>query len=197
MIFRLGVTGGIGSGKSTVCKVFNVLGIPVFSADDEGRDIMHTDPELKKNLNELIGEDLYASGKLDREKLASIIFNNRSVLDKVNKMVHPRVLNKYNEWCDKQSSDYVIFEAAVLFEGRAEEHVDKILAVIAPLEERIKRVMERNKVSREQVMERVDNQISEKEMIKRSDFVINNADEKMIIPEVLGIHNKILHDLKK
>ncbi len=197
MIFRLGVTGGIGSGKSTVCKTFNVLGIPVFSADEEGRIIMDTDTRLRADLNNLIGEDLYASGQLDRVRLASMIFNDNNLLDSVNSLVHPLVFNKYNEWCRQQYSDYVIFEAAILFEAGAEEYVDMILAVIAPLEERVKRVMERNRMSREQVMERVKNQISDEEMIDRSDFHINNSDNEMIIPAVLEIHNRILLDINK
>ncbi len=197
MIFRLGVTGGIGSGKSTVCKTFNILGIPVFSADEEGRIIMDTDTRLREDLNNLIGEDLYASGELDRVRLASMIFNDNNLLDSVNRLVHPLVFNKYREWCRQQYSDYVIFEAAILFEAGAEEYVDMILAVIAPLEERVKRVMERNRMSREQVMERVKNQISDEEMIERSDFHINNSDNEMIIPAVLEIHNRILLDINK
>jgi len=197
MIFRLGVTGGIGSGKSTVCKTFNVLGIPVFSADEEGRIITDSDPELRDSLNELIGEDMFASGQLDREKLASLIFNDSELLSRVNMLVHPRVLNKYNDWCSRQTSHYIIFEAAILFEAGAEQKVDMTLAVTAPLEERVKRVMERNKMSREQVMERVNNQISDDEIIRRSDFHINNADNEMIIPRVLDIHQKILNHLNK
>lgn len=197
MIFRLGITGGIGSGKTTVCKTFKVLGVPVFSADEEGRVIMDTNTRLKKDLNKLVEEDLYTSGELDRRRLASIIFNDSEMLNKVNNLVHPLVFESYRKWCMQQKSDYVIFESAILFEAEAEEHVDKILAVIAPLEERVKRVMERNKMSRQQVMERVQNQISDDEMIKRSDYQVNNADTEMIIPQVLEIHKEILHYLNK
>lgn len=197
MIFRLGVTGGIGSGKSTVCKIFDVLGIPVFSADDEGRIIMDTNRELINDLNKLIGENLYASGKLDRNKLASVIFNDNSMLKRVNSLVHPLIFSRYQEWCKQQDADYVILEAAILFGAGAEKHVDKILTVTAPLEERINRVMERNLMSREQVMERVKNQMPEDEMVKRSDFIINNSENVMIIPEVINIHTSILEYLKK
>ncbi|MFO7850883.1 MAG: dephospho-CoA kinase [Bacteroidota bacterium] len=197
MIFRLGVTGGIGSGKTTVCKTFKVLGVPVFSADEEGRVIMDKNTRLKEDLNKLVEEDLYVSGELDRRRLASIIFNDSEMLSKVNKLVHPLVFESYRKWREQQQSDYVIFESAILFEAEAEEHVDKILAVVAPLEERVQRVMERNKMSRQQVMERVQNQISDEEMIKRSDYQINNADAVMIIPQVLEIHKDILHYLNK
>lgn len=196
MIFSLGVTGGIGSGKSTVCRIFKVLGVPVFSADDEAREIMDNRKILRHELEDITGADLYASGKLDREKMASIIFNDDKILKKVNRLVHPLVLDSYDQWCRRQSSDYVIFEAAILFESGAEEHVDRILAVTAPLEERIQRVMERNRMSREQVMERVTNQIRDEEMIIRSDYRVDNSDDSMIIQKVLDIHVDILLQLK-
>lgn len=197
MIFRLCITGGIGSGKSTVCRVFNVLGVPVFSADEEARTIMDTDPGLKKDLEELAGCDLYAGGQLDRKKLASLIFNDKGLLDRVNALVHPRVISRYLEWCGEQPADYVIFETAILFESGAEKYVDKILAVAAPLEERIERVMGRNRMSRDQVMERVKNQMSEEEILKRSDYIIDNSEDIMIIPQVMNIHKLILNFLKK
>jgi len=197
MIFRLGITGGIGSGKSTVCKVFNVLGVPVFSADDEGRIIMETDPELKKDLEKIAGCELYAEGMLDRKKLASLIFNDKELLSRVNALVHPKVFSRYLEWCEEQVADYVIFETAILFETGAEKYVDKTVAVTAPLEQRVQRVMGRNLMSREQVMERVKNQMSEKEILERSDFNIDNAEDIMIIPQVMDIHNRILQFLNK
>ncbi|MBS0010218.1 MAG: dephospho-CoA kinase [Bacteroidales bacterium] len=196
MIFRLGVTGGIGSGKSTVCKTFAVLGVPVFSADEAGREIMDTDPGLRHELNIMVGEDLYATGELDRTKLASIIFNDIHMLQRVNRLVHPYVYEMYKQWYESQDADYVIFEAAILLEAGAEKKVDRVLAVTAPLEERISRVMERNNMSRQQVMERVKNQISDEEMIERSDFHINNSDKAMIIPEIIIIHKSILDYLK-
>ncbi|MGM0464300.1 MAG: dephospho-CoA kinase [Bacteroidota bacterium] len=197
MIFRLGVTGGIGSGKSTVCKIFKVLGIPVFSADDEARIIMDNKKMIRAELKNIIGTDLYASGELDRSKMASIIFNDDNLLNKVNNLVHPLVFDRYDNWCRQQDADYVIFEAAILFESGADKHVDRILAVTATREERINRVMERNKMSREQVMERISKQMEEDEMIKRSDYRVNNSDDSMIIKKVLDIHRDILSDLKK
>lgn len=197
MIFRLGVTGGIGSGKSTVCRIFKVLGIPVFSADDEARIIMDNNKMIRAELKNIIGTDLYASGELDRNKLASLIFNDDNLLSRVNSLVHPLVFERYYDWCRQQDADYVIFEAAILFESGAHKHVDRILAVTAPQEERIKRVMERNKMSREQVMDRINKQMEEDEMVKRSDYRVNNSDDSMIIKEVLNIHRDILSDLKK
>ncbi|MDZ7739394.1 MAG: dephospho-CoA kinase [Bacteroidales bacterium] len=139
---------------------------------------------------------MYASGELDRVKMASIIFNDDNLLNRVNRLVHPLVLDSYDEWRRQQDADYLIFEVAILFEAGAEKHVDRILAVTAPLEERIKRVMERNKMSREQVMERVNKQMPDDEIVKRSDYRINNSDDSMIIQEVLDIHSDILSQLK-
>lgn len=197
MIFRLGVTGGIGSGKSTVCRIFKVLDIPVFSADDEARIIMDNNKMIRAELNDITGTELYASGELDRNKLASLIFNDDNLLNRVNNLVHPLVFERYDDWCRQQDADYVIFEVAILFESGADKHVDRILAVTAPREERIDRVMERNKMSREQVMERINNQMKDDEMIKRSDYRIDNSDDSMIIKEVMDIHRDILSDLKK
>ena len=196
MRFRLGITGGIGSGKSTICKVFNVLGIPVFLSDDEARVIMDGDPVVREELNKIVGFKIYESKGLDRPKLAEIIFNDAFILEKVNQLVHPRVLNAFNNWTDKQDSEYVILETALLLESKIDWRIDRILAVIAPIEERILRVMDRNSMSRDQVLERIKNQVSENEMIRRSDYVINNADSDMIIPDLIRIHNDILNIIK-
>jgi dephospho-CoA kinase len=194
--FRLGITGGIGSGKSTICKVFNVLGIPVFLSDDEARVIMDGDPVVREELNKIVGFNIYESKGLDRPKLAEIIFNDTFILEKVNQLVHPRVLNAFNNWTDKQDSEYVILETALLLESKIDWRIDKILAVIAPIEERILRVMDRNSMSGDQVLERIKNQVSENEMIRRSDYVINNADSDMILPDLIRIHNDILNIIK-
>ncbi len=197
MIFRLGVTGGIGSGKSTVCRVFNALGIPVFSADEEAKHIMDNEYDLRGALNNVVGFDLFSSGELDRIRMASVIFNDNSMLARVNHLVHPRVLDKFDSWCDQQDADYTILEAAILFEAGADDRVDKILAVTAPIEERVNRVIERNKMSRDQVLERVKNQMSDEDLLARSDYHIDNSDNSMIIPGVIEIHNIILDLIKR
>ena len=193
MNFRLGVTGGIGSGKSTVCRVFKVLGIPVFISDDEAKKLMDNDPVIRKELNSIVNTDIYPEGILDRQKLAGLIFNDDNLLDKVNSLVHPAVLNAFNEWCGKQDSRYVILETALLLKSKLEWNINMTLSVIAPMEERILRVMERSSLTRDQVLERINKQMSENEMISKSDFVINNADNNMIIPEIIRIHNDIIN----
>lgn len=191
-IFRLGITGGIGSGKTSVCKVFEMLGIPVFSADPVARDIMDHDERIIDNINAIIGRDLYRNGGLDRAVLANLIFNDHELLKKVNSIVHPEVFRRFDEWVTGQVAPYVIMEAAILFESGAAEKVDRVLTVTAPVEERIARVMHRNNLSREQVLERINNQMPDDERIRLSDYVISNSERDMIIPVILEIHNKII-----
>jgi len=190
--FKLGITGGIGSGKTSVCRVFEVLGIPVFSADSEAREIMENDNDIIAGINYITGKDLYKNGSLNRAELASIIFNDTTILKKVNSLVHPAVFDRFAKWTLIQSTPYVIMEAAILFESGASVVVDKIATVVAPVEQRMKRVVLRNKLSQEQVMERMRNQIDDEERIRQSDFIISNSENDMIIPSILKIHNEIL-----
>lgn len=192
---KLGITGGIGSGKTSVCKVFNVLGIPVFSADPEAREIMDNDRIIKREINEIVGKNIYPGGQLNRMELASLIFNNRDLLEKVNSLVHPVVFEHFNCWAEKQTTPYVIMEAAILFESGASKLVDRIATIVAPVEERISRVTRRNKLNRDQVMERIKNQMTDEERIKMSDYVINNSENNMIIPVILRINEDLLTHL--
>jgi dephospho-CoA kinase len=190
--FKLGITGGIGSGKTSVCRVFDVLGIPVFSADREARKIMDCDSEIINGICSITGKDIYVGGNLDRASMAKIIFNDKSLLEKVNSLVHPAVFDRFNRWASEQTTPYVIMEAAILFESGASEFVDRVATVVAPVDQRISRVIHRNKLSREQVMERMRNQIDDEERIKLSDYIIYNSENDMIIPAILKIHNDIL-----
>lgn len=192
---KLGVTGGIGSGKTSVCRVFGVLGIPVFSADPEAQIIMNTDRSVINSINEIAGKDLYTDGKLNKEELASLIFHDPELLKKVNSLVHPVVFEHFREWTDMQTTPYVIMEAAILFESGASKLVDRVATVVAPVEERIYRVIVRNKLTREQVTDRIKNQMDDEERIRLSDYIINNSENEMIIPVILGIHEDILTHL--
>jgi dephospho-CoA kinase len=192
MARRLGVTGGIGSGKTTVCRIFRVLGVPVFVADVEARRLMNNDPSVRQVINAIAGKDLYTTGELDRKELASLIFNRPELLQRVNAVVHPAVLRIFDDWASKQEVPYVIMEAAILFEAKADMFVDRVASISAPVEERIGRVMGRNELSREEVMERIKNQLEDDEREEQSFYVINNADNEMIIPEILKIHEDML-----
>ncbi|HBC79454.1 MAG TPA: dephospho-CoA kinase [Bacteroidales bacterium] len=194
---KLGVTGGIGSGKTTVCKVFGVLGIPVFSADEEAKKLLDTDKDIQIEINRLAGMDLFSSGKLDRPVLAKIIFNNRHLLEKVNSIIHPAVFRSFGDWFYKQDSPYSIMEAAILFESGADRFMDRIVTVVTPLEERIERLVKGNRFSRDQVIERIKNQIDDESRVKLSDFVIYNSENNMIIPAIIGIHEEMLKLSKK
>jgi dephospho-CoA kinase len=190
--YKLGITGGIGSGKTSVCRVFEVLRIPVFSADSEASAIMENEDAVKSHLNAILGKDLYSGGNLDRTALADIIFNDNAILEKVNSLIHPLVIDRFRKWAHIQDSQYVIMEAAILFESGAAEFVNRIVTVVAPVDQRVERVIHRNKLSREQVMERIQNQMDDDSRIKLSDYVIYNSENDMIIPAILKIHDDIL-----
>lgn len=189
---KLGVTGGIGSGKTSVCRVFSVMGIPVFSADPVAREIMENDDSVIMRINSIVGKNLYINGNLDRMQLAALIFNDSALLEKINSLVHPVVFDHFNRWEKEQTSPYSIMEAAILFESGASKLVDKIASVVAPAEERIARVIVRNTLTREQVIARMRNQIDDETRMKLSDYVIHNSENDMIIPAILKIHNDIL-----
>lgn len=191
-MIRVGITGGIGSGKTVVCKIFQRLGVPVFFADDEAKVILNEDSEIKEQLKQIYGQDIYTKNGINKAKLASIIFNDLRELEKVNKLIHPKVRSRFFNWTSKYTSHpYVIEEAAVLFESGAYKDLDINVLVYASEELRIKRVMERDQVDREHVLSRMQNQMSEEEKKKLADKIINNDGEQMIIPQVLSIDEQI------
>jgi dephospho-CoA kinase len=194
--FKLGITGGIGSGKTTVCRVFSILGIPCFSADPEAKKIMDNDKSIISQINAIAGRDLYANGSLDRMALANLIFNDNKLLDKVNSLVHPVVFDNFRKWELEQNAPYVILEAAILFESGASKLVDRVATIAAPVEERIDRVVRRNSLTREQVYERMRNQLDDDSRIKMSDYVIYNSDNDMILPAILKVHEDLMTLIK-
>lgn len=191
-MLRIGLTGGIGSGKSTLAQIFEVLGIPVYYADDAAKMLMNTDKKLKAAIKKNFGEDSYKNGVLDRKYLASVVFNNPVKLDLLNSLVHPVTIHDAEEWIKKQTTPYIIKEAALLFESGAAENLDYIIGVSAPEELRIKRTMERDNVSREDVMKRIAGQMDEEMKIGLCDFILINDEKQLLIPQVLELHNKIL-----
>ncbi len=191
-MLKVGLTGGIGSGKSTVAKIFEVLGIPVYYADDAARQIMNTDKELQTAIIENFGNAAYKDGKLDRAYIASIVFSDNKKLEILNSLTHPATIRHADEWMKKQASPYAIKEAALLFESGANKHLDHIIGVYAPKELRIKRVMQRDKVSEEEVLKRLSKQMEEDEKMKMCDSIILNDERQLIIPQVLKLHKKFL-----
>lgn len=193
----VGLTGGIGSGKTTVAHMFKALGVPVFNSDDEAKVLMNSSVIIKQEIIELLGENSYKDDTLNKPYIASQIFNTKAVLKQINAIVHPKVAAAFDTWVSKQNAPYVIKEVAILFETRTDSLVDFIITVIAPLETRIRRVMERDQKSREAVELIIDNQLSDSEKIKKSHYVIENNNRLITEKKVLEIHTKILNALHK
>lgn len=188
----IGLTGGIGSGKSTIAKHIASMGIPVYIADDEARKLMETNIIIGKVV-EVFGEEILSDGKIDRKKLSHLVFDNPDALHRLNAIVHPEVANHFKKWVEKNaSSPIVVKEAAILFESGSYKDCDKIILVTAPEEIRVNRVMSRDKVSCESVLNRIKNQWSEEKKRKFSDFVIENIN----LDEALRNSERIISTLK-
>ncbi len=191
-MMKIGLTGGIGSGKTTVAKIFEVLGIPVYYADDAARRLMNTDPGLKRKIVLLFGEQAYSDGLLDRNYISSQVFENKEKLSALNNLTHPVTIKDADDWMNNQQSPYAIKEAALIFESGAEKKLDLVIGVAAPEEIRIRRTMQRDAVPRDQVIARMKNQLPEEEKMKRCDFLIYNDDAQAVLPQVLELHQKLL-----
>ena len=187
-MIKIGITGGIGSGKSTVSNIFKVLGIPVFDADSAAKQLMQNDESLKENLQKEFGNDVYVNGQLNRKYLAEIVFKDTYKLEKLNAIVHPIAIEAGLQWAAKQTTAYIVKEAALLFEAGSGFNLDYIIGVFAPQNLRIKRVMDRDAISKEEVVARIDKQIDETIKMKLCDFVIVNDEQQMVIPQVLKLH---------
>jgi dephospho-CoA kinase len=191
-MLKLGITGGIGSGKSTVTKLFEVLGIPVYYADDAAKRLMNENGLLKAAIKKKFGEDAYINDMLNRKYIADIVFTDPKKLEALNAMVHPVTLQDAEIWMNKQNSPYAIKEAALIFESGAQEQLDYVIGVYAPAPLRILRTMQRDGVSREAVLTRMNKQIDETIKMRLCDFIITNDDQQMVIPQVLALHQKLL-----
>jgi dephospho-CoA kinase len=190
-MLKIGLTGGIGSGKSTVAKVFEALGIPVYYADEAAKRLMNEDKEIKEALLHHFGKESYVNGKLNRPYIASIVFNDKEKLELLNFITHPATIRDANEWMKKQNSAYIIKEAALLFESGSSEHLDKIVGVYAPASLRMMRTMERDNISRDEVIKRMNRQIEEEIKMKLCDFVIINDEQQLVIPQVIKLHEQL------
>lgn len=188
----VGLTGGIGSGKTTILKCFQSFGVPVYIADDEAKALMKRSKVIKRKLIDLFGSDAYIDGELNKPYLASKIFNDRSLLSKMNAIVHPKVAAHFKRWLKKQNADYVIKEAAIIFENNLENQYNYIITVVADEALRIQRVMKRDNSSEKKVKSIIENQLSDTEKIKKSDFVILNNDLEDAKQQAFKIHKTIL-----
>jgi dephospho-CoA kinase len=191
-MLRVGLTGGIGSGKTTVAKIFEVLDIPVYYADDAAKNLMNTDIGLKTAIKKIFGEEAYTGNKLNRRFIASIVFNDSYKLDLLNSIIHPVTIQDAENWMNNHKSPYVIKEAALLFESNASENLDYIIGVAAPVQLRIQRSMQRDGISREDVIKRMNRQMDENIKMRLCDFVLRNDGQELLIPQVLQLHEKLV-----
>ena len=188
----VGLTGGIGSGKSTVLEMFRELGVPVFIADVEAKKLMHTSIVLKKEICALLGDESYKNNTLNRAYIADIVFNNPEKLKELNAIVHPKVHQVFQDFLKEQTASYTIYESAILFENKKASLCDKTVLVVAPIEIRVERVLKRDNSTSEQVYARINNQLPDEDKIVLSDFIIHNIDIFDTKKEVLKLHNELL-----
>ena len=185
---KIGITGGIGSGKTYVSEVFFSLGIPVFNADVESNRLIRSSEKLKSLLKDSFGHDIYTNGILDKKKLASIVFSDKEKLENLNSIIHPIVKQKFKDWCKQLNSSYVIKEAAILFESSSDKGLDAVICVSAPLNIRIDRAIKRDGSSEKEIKNRIENQISQEEKENLSDYIIVNDGVQSLLPQILKIH---------
>lgn len=192
-MLKVGITGGIGSGKTTVCRIFEMLGIPVFYADTVSRNLVQQNPEVIAAIKTSFGNGIYQDALLNTKALAKIVFNDPEKLRKLNSIVHPSVFRMFNEWIAKHAGyAYVLKEAALIFETNAHLTLDAVIVVTAPESMRIKRVMQRDGATEADVQQRMKQQMPEAEKRKQATFIIHNDESELLIPQILAIHKKLL-----
>ena len=191
----VGLTGGIGSGKSTVINYFKELGITCYQADDEAKKLMNSDKGLIKKIKNSFGDSIYINSKLDRKKLSAIVFTDKQKLELLNSIVHPYVNRHFENYCKGIEDIYIIKEVAIIFEIGTQNKFDKIILVRAPKEDRVKRIINRDKCNRQDAINRINNQIADDDKIDQCDFIIDNINLEEISNKVLKIHNSILNSI--
>ena len=193
-MIKIGITGGIGSGKSTICRLFALLGVPIFDADSQAKRLMNDDPQVHQSIVKLFGSAAYREGQLDRAWIASCVFQDAPLLDQLDRIIHPAVAHAFDTWAEQQHSHYVIEEAAILFESGADCNMDKTVTVSAPESLRIQRTCRRDHTDREAVLRRMAAQWSDAEREARADYVILSDETTPLIEQVLSLH-KIFNQL--
>lgn len=191
-MLKIGLTGNIGSGKSTIAKIFNILEIPIYHADIEAKKFL-TDQTVIQALINKFGFKILTDNKIDNKKLAAIVFDNKDSLTFLNQLIHPLVKADFDNWCNSISDncEFIIMEAAILFESGFDKYVDKTIMVTAPQEVRIERIRKRDNSTQTEILKRMENQWEEDKKTKLADFLINNNAEELLIPQVIEIHKKI------
>jgi len=193
-MLKVGLTGGIGSGKTTVAEIFAQLGIAIYISDNRAKALMVNDIDLQSSIINLFGDESYINGRLNRSYIASIVFSDKKELEKLNALVHPALKKDFDLWATQQTSPYIIKEAAILFESNANIGLDKVILIEAPQHLRLSRVMNRDKVSSEDVLARMDKQWSDERKRVLSDYRILNDDKCSVLEQVLKIHDELTHN---
>lgn len=193
MVLKVGLTGGIGSGKTTVAKIFELLQVPVYYADAASKSLYTIDRELMENVKKHFGEAVYTNNELNRSMLANLVFNDPEKLALLNSLVHPPTLRHAEAWMAAQTTPYIIKEAALIFESGSARDLDYVIGVYTPKHIRLKRVMERDGLSRDEVINRMNRQIEENIKMRLCDFVIINDEQEMVIPQVLKLNEHFLN----
>ena len=186
-MIKIGITGGIGSGKSVVSELMRIMNIPVYNADDASKNILETNLPIQEKLKKLLGENVFSDGKLNKTLMASMIFNNPTLLSGVNEIIHPAVFSDFEQWTLRQKSNIVACESAIIFESGMNSLLDYIITVSAPEKIRIERTMQRDNATEEQVMNRIKNQLTDEERAELSDFVLVNDGRRAVIPQLREI----------
>lgn len=195
-MLAVGLTGGIGSGKSEVSRMIGAMGYPVYNADLEARNIVNSNSEVVKKIKSIFGDDSYEDGLLNRPRMAQLVFNDSTLLAQLNGIVHPAVTEHFRDWKKQHAHlDLTFKEAAILFESGTHKEVDRVVVVTAPKQLRIDRVSHRDGVTAQQVEERIANQMPEEELVLRADFVINNDEQQSLLKQVVDLVDKLL-DIK-
>ncbi len=192
-MLKVGLTGGIGSGKSIVSKIFSILGVHVFHSDEVSRELMDHDPEIIKKVSAIFGNDIYRNGVVDRKTISEAVFTDKKALEKLNAVIHPAVQKAFSGWLEGCiNAPYIIKESAIIFESGTDRELDYVIMVSAPEALRASRVIERDGTSKEEVVRRMRNQMNDTERATRSDEIIFNDGKQLVIPQVIELHKKLM-----
>ncbi len=197
-MLNIGLTGGIGSGKTLIAKLFSTLGVPIYYSDREAK-LLYYNPEIKSQVIALLGSQAYHNQKINKKYISEKIFNDKQLLQEINAIFHPQVRSHYKHWVNQQDSPIVIQESAILFETQQHDNFDLTILVTAPQDIRIQRVQLRDNTTKEKILDRMSNQLSDEQKSKLSDYIIVNDGKSQVIPQVINIYHKLqsLHSSKE
>jgi dephospho-CoA kinase len=188
---KVGITGGIGSGKSLVCRLFSRLGVPVYNADERAKQLTATNPQIRTRIAQLLGEEALGQTGLNREFVAQKVFKNKALLSDLNSIIHPAVASDFDQWYRQQNTPFILKEAAILFETGSYKQLDKTILVTAPEEVRINRVIQRDGLTKTEILERMQNQWKDEQKIPLADYVLINDGKTLLLPKVVALYNKL------